>query len=265
MITAGSNEQEGDFDRFVFGSWQLGGARKGPISNEEALGLVSAALARGVQAFDTANIYGNGRAEVLLGTALSTSKTVRIITKGGYVTGTDGAQDLLRVQPQDFRPSSLRRSLEESLVRLQRDYVDVYLLHDPSEEVVVDDVVWDQMRSFQSEGLVTQVGASTSPRKAALAIRHGAEIVEVLYNVARRDAEVDLFPVAVESGVSVLARSPFSGGPLLEFGSESSVKSPSLREMICFPLQNPAVSAVVVGVATLSELEQDLACLTSED
>jgi aryl-alcohol dehydrogenase-like predicted oxidoreductase len=249
--------------RFVFGGWQVGGARQGHIPNDVAEALIREALHRGVRAFDTANVYGNGRSEVLLGHALADVRAdVFVISKAGYLTGMDGSQELFAIPPQSFRPDSLLRSLEESLLRLRSDYLDAFLLHDPPEEVVRSDAVWDMLRTARDDGLVRSIGASTSPRKAVLAIEHGAEVIEVLFSRARPEAREELLPMAGRRNVVVLARSPFCGGPLLsEVTPTGPGRTVGLRRLLEFPLEHPGVTGMVVGIASLAELVEDLNCL----
>ena len=127
------------------GTWGLGGLISRPITAEAAVALLRSAFEREITLFDSSDSYGGGRAEVLLGAAFSAAgdrERVVYVTKAGYLPGLDGAQSVRRwdanTSPdrgrwpvQDFSPAYLRWACELSLRRLQTDYIDAYLLHDP--------------------------------------------------------------------------------------------------------------------------------------
>ena len=201
----------------TMGCWEIGGLAWGPMPAPEAAELVTAVADAGITAFDTAEAYGNGRSEVILGQALRDRRDeVTFISKTGYLPGVDGAQMLLDEQPQDYRATSIRRACELSRQRLQTDYIDVYLLHDPPMEAVMREEPFAELRRLQDRGEIRTWGVSSSPSVAAEAIRRwGAQVVETPFNAASPQAAAELFPVAAESRTGVLARSPFASGNLI--------------------------------------------------
>ena len=201
----------------TMGCWEIGGLAWGPMPAPEAAELVTAVADAGITAFDTAEAYGNGRSEVILGQALRDRREeVTFISKTGYLPGVDGAQMLLDEQPQDYRATSIRRACELSRQRLQTDYIDVYLLHDPPMEAVMREEPFAELRRLQDRGEIRTWGVSSSPSVAAEAVRRwGAQVVETPFNAASPQAAVELFPVAAASGAGVLARSPFASGNLI--------------------------------------------------
>ena len=201
----------------TMGCWEIGGLAWGPMPAPEAAELVTAVADAGITAFDTAEAYGNGRSEVILGQALRDRRDeVTFISKTGYLPGVDGAQMLLDEQPQDYRATSIRRACELSRQRLQTDYIDVYLLHDPPMEAVMREEPFAELRRLQDRGEIRAWGVSSSPSVAAEAVRRwGAQVVETPFNAASPQAAVELFPVAAASGAGVLARSPFASGNLI--------------------------------------------------
>ena len=201
----------------TMGCWEIGGLAWGPMPAPEAAELVTAVADAGITAFDTAEAYGNGRSEVILGQALRDRREeVTFISKTGYLPGVDGAQMLLDEQPQDYRATSIRRACELSRQRLQTDYIDVYLLHDPPMEAVLREEPFAELRRLQDRGEIRAWGVSSSPSVAAEAVRRwGAQVVETPFNAASPQAAVELFPVAAASGAGVLARSPFASGNLI--------------------------------------------------
>lgn len=257
----------------ALGTWELGGLWWGPMDANDGVALLHRALELGVTTYDASDAYGNGRSEVILGEALRgrRDETV-IITKSGYLVGIDGAQDLFlqrdAPQPQCYEPWYIRHECELSLRRLQTDYIDVYLLHDPPVDVVKQDEPWETLRELKQAGKVRSIGLSSSTAACLEAVKRGhAEVVEVPYGVALQDAARELFSLCAERDVGVVARSPFSGGrlfqdaALVERLTAALVKPPiqSLHEAaIKFVLSHPHVSTCLSGVMEVAELEANV-------
>ncbi len=147
-----------------FGCWQLGGVGWGKVSARDARAAVVRALAAGVNLFDTAPIYGFGRSEELLGETLrAAGREALVVSKGGLVW-----DDRKRVL-HDNRPLSLRRQLEETLRRLGRDAIDVYLLHWPDPAVPLAESA-AALESFRGEGKLRAWGLSNFPAADVMAL-----------------------------------------------------------------------------------------------
>ena len=289
---------------FCFGTWELGGLAWGPITAEDAVGLLRQAMDRGVTVYDCSDNYGGGRSEVLLSVAFhGRRREVVYITKAGYLGGLDGAQSV-RMRPeiggrdQDHSPEYLRWACELSLRRLNTDYVDVYLLHDPPAHVLSDPAPFAALRDLQRAGKIRAYGVSSSADGAAQAIReHGAQVVMAPFNLLDQRAVDVLLPLAAARGAGVLARSPFAGGLLLDevvaaaqagrlpafspYDRRSQTSAERLAETahragqfqylsdaaggslaaaaIRFVLSHPEVASVVTGVMRPAELEANLA------
>src|SRR6266542_749470 len=208
---------------FCFGTWELGGLAWGPITAEDAVDLLRRALDEGVNVYDCSDNYGGGRSEVLLSAAFhGRRQDVVYVTKVGYLPGLDGAQSV-RMRPEiggrdrDHSPEYIRWACELSLRRLNTDYIDVYLLHDPPSAVLQDAAPFDALRDLQRAGSIRAYGVSSSADGAALAIReHGAQVVMAPFSLLDQKPADVLFPLAAERGAGVLARSPFAGGLLLD-------------------------------------------------
>lgn len=251
-----------------FGCWEIGGLFWGRIDAQKAAKLVRHAVELGVTTFDTADAYGNGRSEVILGFALRNVRSkVIIITKVGYQVGCDGAQSLYLDEQgfvdQRFDPAYLRWQCELSLWRLRCDYVDVLLLHDPSVEVVERDEPFEMLQKLKQEGKVRAVGISSSVAACRRAIERGVvEVVECGFNFLQTEAKDQLFALAEEKGVGVLARSPFAGGRLFksEYAEKLRALAPHLplpEIAIKFVLSHPQVSSCVTGIMRFRELRQN--------
>src|ERR1700741_5386435 len=152
-----------------FGTWGLGGAAQGAVAygatqDEQSIRALRAAYDRGVNFFDTADFYGFGHSEKVLGEALrGVRDKVVIATKGGLLDAT-GAQD--------FSPAHLRSALDASLQRLGTDYVDLLQLHSPPIDLLVrQSEAIECLQALQREGKVRAFGVSVrSPDDGVLAV-----------------------------------------------------------------------------------------------
>jgi len=136
-----------------FGAWGIGGDAYGPTDDHESKRTLEAAYANGINFFDTADIYGDGRSEELIGKVFEHVRhEVVIATKGGSLYHTQPPA------PQDFSPAYLRSALEASLRRLRTDYIDVYQLHSPPVEMIHDAI--SVLMDFQEEGKIRSIGVS---------------------------------------------------------------------------------------------------------
>ena len=200
------------------GCWEIGGLSWGPMSSLDAVDLVRAAFDAGITTFDTAEQYGGGRSETVLGKALEGMRheTV-IVTKVGYLPGSDGAQDLhLDYEPQDFSPARIQQACDLSLRRLRTTYLDALLLHDPPLHIVRQADPFEALRRLQQAGKIRWWGVSASAAVAAEAIRRwDAPVVESPFSLADDGVARHVLPLAAERGTGVLARSPFGSGVLM--------------------------------------------------
>lgn len=259
-----------------FGTWEVGGARFGPVDAGEAVGLLRSALDQGVTTYDLSNLYGNGRSEVIVGAAFRHCREeVVYVSKAGYVTGSDGAQELLDESDEEalqcFEGPALLASCHESLKRLRTDYIDVFLLHDPSMVVLARQDVWETLRTLKRDGKVGWFGASTSagPQAALRAIEMGAEVIEFCVHMFDSQSADRVVRQAQARGVGLLARSPFDMGRIL---ARRELIEPLFRNelgrnlveaAIQFPLSYEGASAVVVGMMNQRELNEDIAAFNA--
>jgi len=190
-----------------FGTWPLGGSAYGPVAEEAAVGSLTAALDSGISLFDTADIYGSGRAEEILGRVLTKAQCVLIVSKAGYLSESGGEQS--------FSERYLRRALEGSLRRLQREYLDVFLLHSPPEEILRCGDAFLTLDRFRDAGLVKRTGVSlrtVDSWELALKWPH-CDVIEVILNLLdQRPMDVGLLDKTAELGISVIARVPLCFG-----------------------------------------------------
>lgn len=200
-----------------FGAWALGGDW-GEVDERDGIAAVERAVAAGVNLFDTADVYGAGRSEEILGRVIGARDDVLIATKVGRPELDD---------PATYSWESVRRRCEASLQRLRREVIDLYQLHTPPTDVLADDEAWESLRRLRNEGKVRAFGASVeSAEQGLIAIERGAQTLQVIFNVFRQNHVNELFPVALERRVGILARIPLASGLLTGKFTKSSTFSP---------------------------------------
>ncbi|MBF0143507.1 MAG: aldo/keto reductase [Magnetococcales bacterium] len=192
------------------GTWGLSGTTNdnfayGPTTDETSIQTLRSALEAGVTFYDTADLYGWGHSEKLLGEAFAGHRDrVVIASKVGY-TSPEGAQD--------FSSDHIRRSLENSLERLRSGHIDLYLLHDPPLAAVPGAL--PILESLQREGSIRAFGISArSPQDALAAVKdHGVRAVQFNFNlVDQRAVDIGLFETCVELGAGTILRTPLCFG-----------------------------------------------------
>jgi aryl-alcohol dehydrogenase-like predicted oxidoreductase len=188
------------------GTWGLSGDAYGPVTPEVAEETILRAVDIGFNLFDTADTYGAGKMEKLLGKVLP--RTAMVVTKAG----TDRTTEPPRKR---FDPEYLRQSVQRSLKRLGRERIDIHLLHNPSADCLAMAEATDAMKEMKKEGLIGAWGVSAGEAESArAAIQKGAEVIEIAYNLF---APAELHRLAGEimvSKVGILARSTLSYGLL---------------------------------------------------
>ena len=196
----------------AYGTWQFGGDW-GPVDKQTAMRAIRLARSTGINFFDTAQAYGFGSAERLLGRALadelrSARGSVVIATKGGLRM--DG-ETLVR----DASPAWLRKGVEASLDALGTDYVDLYQVHWPDPGTPIGETA-AALADLVREGLIRHVGVSNySPAQITeFAAVLPVETVQPPYHLFRRDIETGLLPYAAAHDIGVLAYGPLAHGLL---------------------------------------------------
>jgi aryl-alcohol dehydrogenase-like predicted oxidoreductase len=175
--------------------------------------VVDAALAAGINFFDTADKYGGLRSEEFLGAALGTRRAdVIVATKFGLPLGPD--------MPGGGSPAYVRRAVEASLRRLQTDWIDLYQLHVPDPQTPVAETL-GVLADLVREGKVREIGCSKFSAgqlaEAAAAAAPGAPrflSTQEEYSLLRREAEATLLPECAKQGVRFLPFFPLASGLL---------------------------------------------------
>lgn len=181
------------------------------LNEDDGKDLVREALDIGVTFVDTADIYGLGRSEELVGEVL------KEYNRDDFVIATKGAQNFLDLNDvkTDNRPEYLRVAVENSLKRLQLDYVDLYYLHFSDNETPFSESIGELVR-LKEEGKIRSIGISNvSIDQLKEANANGdISVVQQSYNMLDRSAEEDILPYARENNISFIPYGPLVFGLL---------------------------------------------------
>jgi aryl-alcohol dehydrogenase-like predicted oxidoreductase len=224
-----------------FGGWAIGGASEasgaplgwGRTSDEESLAAIRRAREMGVTFFDTADSYGFGRSESLLGIVLSRFRQdVVIATKVGVVRTASGELK------KDFSRQHIFHAVDGSLKRLRTDYIDLYQMHNPSIADLRQEEIQDAMERLQDAGKIRFWGVSVSTPEEGVEImqRGWGHALQVLYNILNQVPSQVLLPLAKEKGYGIIARVPLASGLLTgKFRIDSVFPSDDLRQNFLTP------------------------------
>lgn len=224
-----------------FGGWAIGGNAfgnsYGPTDDAESKRAVRRAYDLGCTFFDTADVYGHGHSEEVLGEALQGVRDkVIVATKVGGNFYNRDIHPLLRDRieqavgrPLDqiesgavlpvthdaaFTHGYIRFAVERSLARLRTDYIDLLQLHNPPINVISTMETYEVLEQLKREGSIRFYGVSVHPPEEGIAAVNATmpDTVQIVYNLARREAEDAFFPAARAANVGVIAREPLANG-----------------------------------------------------
>ena len=190
------------------GTWQLGGADWGEIDESRALETLRAASEGGVNFFDTADVYGLGRSEEIIGRFLKeTPKRIFVATKLGRFPEPGW--------PANFSLNSLRAHTEASLRRLGVEAVDLTQLHCIPTEILREGEVFESLRVLKREGKIKSFGVSVETDEEAFICLAQEELasLQIIFNIFRQKP-IELFDMAKSKGVALIVRLPLASGLL---------------------------------------------------
>ncbi|KPN95962.1 aldo/keto reductase [Lysinibacillus sp. ZYM-1] len=181
------------------------------LNEQDGKELVSAALDLGITFIDTADIYGKGRSEELVGEVLKkySREDFALATKGGRHWLEDGSVKT------DNHPQYLRGAFENSLKRLQMDYVDLYYLHFPDNETPLAESIGELSR-LKEEGKIRAIGISnvTLEQLIEANVHNDISVLQSPYNMLNRSGEQDLLPYCIKNEISFIPYGPLAYGLL---------------------------------------------------
>lgn len=177
----------------------------GPTDDAESRATIEAAIEKGLNFFDTADVYGNGHNEALLGGAVkSVRQEVVLATKFGFLPGEAGL---------NARPGYVRKACEASLSRLGTDYIDLYYLHRIDPNVPLSETI-GAMADLVAEGKVRYLGlseVSAASLKKANSV-HPITALQSEYSIWVRDIEAEIINTCRELDVAIVPYSPLGRG-----------------------------------------------------
>ena len=270
------------------GCWSYGGGDYwGPQAQSDVTAVANAALDAGINFFDTAEGYNEGRSEEALAVALKDRRHEAVI--GTKVSRPD--------------PATIREHCEASLQRLQTDYVDIYMIHWPDDEIAIEESM-AELTGLQEDGLIRAIGVSNfGVEQLTAALNTGASIAvnQLCYNLLSRAIEPELLPLCREHNVGILGYMPLLQGILTgqyksaeeipsvhsrfrhfredreqashgEAGAEEEMfetleairhiaeaeQVPMSRLAIAWAMARPGITCMLVGTRNINELTQNL-------
>jgi aryl-alcohol dehydrogenase-like predicted oxidoreductase len=190
------------------GTWQLG-ADWGDVSEADALAVLSASVEAGVTFFDTADVYGDGRSEQLIGRFLADNPG------SGVTVATKMGRRMDQV-PENYRLEHFRSWTDRSRRNLGVDVLPLVQLHCPPTEVYSSDEVYDALDTLVEDQVVASYGVSVETADQALTAiaRRGTATVQIILNAFRLKPLEFVLPAAQQAGVGIIARVPLASGLL---------------------------------------------------
>lgn len=282
-----------------FGAWALGGDMWGPQDDAESLRALHRAADLGVNMIDTAQGYGKGHSEEIIGKFLKERpEQIIVATKIPARPGSPWPLPL-EARSEDFFPGSyIITECEASLKRLGREYLDIYQFHTWSAAFNGQDEWYEAMIQLRQQGKIRAIGVSvpdTAPDSVIGALTLGKiDTVQVIYNLFEQYPRWNLFPVAERLQTGILVRVPFDEGALTGKYTETTVfpqgdirrhyfrgnnlravtrrvaaiddhrkkwhpETPLPEFALRFCLSHPAVHTVIPGIRTVAQAEANTA------
>ena len=196
-----------------FGTWGLGNNHSpgyGKTNDIESIKSLNLAFEKGVNFFDTADLYGLGHSEKIISQAFKNNrKNIIIASKGGTLPHKK------LYMPQNFTREYLNKALEKSLKRLKTDYIDLYQLHSPKIQDIVNNDCIDTLNEMVRSGKIISYGISVrSPNDALQLIeKYNVKYIQTNFNLLdQRAIECGLFKLAKKNKVYLIIRTPLVFG-----------------------------------------------------
>ncbi|MGI4729103.1 MAG: aldo/keto reductase [Janthinobacterium lividum] len=200
-----------DIAEVGLGTWQLGSADWGNVDEEEAMKILQTYVDAGGNFIDTADVYGMGISEKIIGKFLKTqSKELFVATKLGR------RSDAPNGWPQNFTYDVMRKQVEDSLYHLGQSRLFLEQLHCIPTEEMRSGKVFNYLRHLKEEGLIENWGASVETSEEALICleQEGLASLQIIFNLFRQHVADEIFEKARARGVALIVRVPLASGLL---------------------------------------------------
>lgn len=238
------------------GTWHMG---DDPAKEKAEIDALQAGIKAGVAVIDTAEMYGEGNAETLVG------KAIQPFTRGDLYL-------ISKVYPWNASADELPKALDRSLARLGTDYLDLYLLHWRGDVPLAETV--DALEAAKASGKIRAWGVSNfdvADMEELLRLENGDQCAanQVLYNLGARGIEYDLLPWQAEAEIPVIAYSPIAQGDRLGHHFKNDEVLKELAEakgctifqlLLAWTLRQPHVLAIPQTSDSLHMLQNIEAC-----
>lgn len=281
--------------RLCLGAMMFGG----PANERDSIRIIDRALDAGINFIDTANVYTNGESERVVGRALAGRRDRVIVATKGRGSMGSGPND------QGASRGHLLRAIDDSLSRLRTDYIDLYYIHSPDYTTPIEETLRALDDAVRAGKIRYAACSNFYAWQICEAIRMSREnhwvsfsAVQPLYNIANRDAEVELFPFCQQYGVGVVSYSPLARGVLsgkyrageappegsraargdrriqqTEYREESFHLADALKPRadahqatltqfaLAWVIANPVLTSAIIGPRTMAHLDDNLGAL----
>lgn len=273
-----------------FGAWAIGGNAHGnsygSVDDNESLKALTYAYESGCNFFDTADLYGHGHSESIIGNFLENINRDEVI-----IATKVGCNFYGYSLKMSFDEEYINFAIEQSLKRLKTDYIDIYQLHNPPPNLIQSGKIFEIMNTLKKQGKIRYFGICIDESYEAIeAIKWGIDTVQVMYNILEPEIGDEIFEYTDKHNIGVIAREPLSNGILsgkydesvyFPFGdirhawptsylrhrvNSSKVLKRFLRDdidtltklAIKFVLNNPSVDIVIPGCKTLEQTMENM-------
>lgn len=212
-----------------FGAWQLGG-QWGPVDDNESLETLVECYESGINFVDTAQMYGLGRSEMIVGKSLREwgKDGIRVATKAQPVKWpavTEGDPKFSNLYPRDY----LIDQVEGSLKRLGVERIDLYQLHCWAPDGLRNREWLETLSTLHHQGKIDKIGVSIRdyrPEDGVELAKSGlVDSIQVIYNIFEQEPEKDLFPAAAESDTAIIVRVALDSGSLSGLWTKDTYES----------------------------------------
>ncbi|RAP73761.1 aldo/keto reductase [Paenibacillus montanisoli] len=247
-----------EVSRITYGAMELGGgnAFSGGSTRwelrpeEDNIRLLRQAFDNGVNSFDTAELYGAGRSEFIIGKALGDVRKQCVIAT--------------KVSAHHLRPKEIRTALWQSMFRLNTDYIDLYYIHTPSNEIPIEESM-GELSKLKEEGVIRAIGVSNfSLAQLKQAMQYGrVDAIQPEYHMLQRSIEDDLLGYCLENGISIMSYNSLAKGILTGIFHKGKEVTDFRKERSLFQSENLLKTADLIRLleeiaaakdATLSQI-----------
>ena len=204
-----------------FGLWTVSTGWWGKFTDEQAVAMIRKAFDLGVTLFDSADAYGDGRADLQLASALKDKRNRIVIeTRFGYDFYNAPPRNGHQEGPQDVSPKFVKFACEEALKRLATDHIDIYQMHNPRLSTVLSDDLFALLEQLKTEGKIRCYGAALGPaigwkdEGLAFLARSSTGMMQIIHNLFEQDPGRSFLDAARRNGNGFMVRVPHSSGLL---------------------------------------------------